>query len=72
MGNDMKERYIKFFKKELVFLLILLLVVCFSFGVSYSNFVYNSDKHRAVEMYTSSLKYEVTINNTFSYFVIIL
>ena len=59
----MKDKYIKFFKKELVFLLILLLVVSFSFGVSYSNFIYNSDMHRAVEMYNSSLKYEIEFNN---------
>lgn len=58
----MKDKYIKFFKREVIFLLILLVVVCFSFGVTYSNFIYNSESHRAVEMFTSSLKYEVSIN----------
>lgn len=59
----MKDKYIKFFKREIIFLLILLVVVCFSFGVTYSNFIYNSEEHRAVEMFTSALDYEVTINN---------
>lgn len=58
----MKEKYIKFFKKELVFLLILLIVICFSFGVTYSNFVYNEENHRAVEMFTGALKYEIDNN----------
>ena len=58
----MKDKYIKFFKKELVFLLILLVVICFSFGVSYSNFIYNSTPKRAVEMFTGKLSYEMKIN----------
>ena len=60
----MKERYIKFFKKNVVVLVILLIVVCFSFGISYSNFVYNSNNHRAVEMHINKLKYNIKINNT--------
>lgn len=56
----MREKYIKFFKKEMVFLLILLIVICFSFGLTYSNFVYHSDSYRAVEMFTSKLKYELS------------
>ena len=56
----MKEKYIKFFKKELVFLLLLLVVICFSFGLTYSNFVYSSEEFRAVEMFTSKLDYEVS------------
>ena len=59
----MKERYIKFFKKNVVVLVILLIVVCFSFGISYSNFIYNSNNHRAVEMYVNKLKYNIKINN---------
>ena len=58
----MKEKYIKFFKKEIIILLILLIVICFSFGVTYSNFVYNSSEKRAVEMFTSKLTYEVKLN----------
>ena len=56
----MKEKYIKFFKKELVFLVLLLVVICFSFGLTYSNFVYSSEEFRAVEMFTSKLDYEVS------------
>lgn len=56
----MKDKYIKFFKKELVFLLILLVIVCFSFGLTYSNFVYSSDEFRAVEMFASRLEYELS------------
>ena len=58
----MREKYIKFFKKELIFLLILLVIVCFSFGLTYSNFIYSSDEFRAVEMFTSKLNYELSEN----------
>ena len=61
----MKEKYIKFFKKELIFLLLLLVVICFSFGLTYSNFVYSSDSYRAVEMFANKLNYEVN-NKTIS------
>ncbi len=60
----MKERYVKFFKKNVVVLVILLIVVCFSFGISYSNFIFNSNNHRAVEMHVNKLKYNIKINNT--------
>ena len=59
----MTYKYVNFIKKQIVFLLILLVIVCFSFGVTYSNFIYNSDSHRAVEMFASSLDYELSINN---------
>ncbi len=62
----MKNKYIKFFKKELVFLLILLIVVCISFGMTYANFIYNSENKRAVEMFTGSLKSNIKINGTYS------
>lgn len=58
----MRNRYIKFFKKELVVLLILLGVVCFSFGVTYANFVVKSDNYRAVEMFASKLSENIFIN----------
>lgn len=61
----MKSRYIKFFKKELVFLLLLLIVVFISFGITYANFIYNSDDKRAVEMFTGSLDCNIKINNTY-------
>ncbi len=60
----MKEKYIKFLKKNVVVLVILLIVVCFSFGISYSNFIYNSNNHRAVEMHIDKLNYSIKINNT--------
>lgn len=67
----MKNKYIKFFKKELVFLLILLIVVCISFGMTYANFVYNSENKRAVEMFTSSLKYNLKINEVYQNSIVI-
>ncbi len=62
----MKSRYIKFFKKELVFLLLLLIVVFISFGITYANFIYNSDNKRAVEMFASSLSYNMKINDIYT------
>ena len=61
----MKSRYIKFFKKELVFLLVLLIVVCISFGITYANFIYNSEGKRAVEMFTGALSYNMKINDEY-------
>ena len=58
----MKDKYMKFLKKQIVFLLILLVVVCFSFGVSYSNFIFNSPEQRAVEMINTKLEYKININ----------
>ena len=60
----MKNKYIVFFKGSIVFLLILLVVVGFSFGISFSSFVYSSNDHRAVEMYVSSLNYKLFINDS--------
>ena len=62
----MKEKYIKFFKKEVIFLTILFVIICFSFGVTYSNFIFNSEPHRAVEMVNTKLEYEIKINNKVS------
>ena len=59
----MKERYIGMFKIVFVILSILLVVVCFLLGDSYSNFVYSSNDHRAVEMLVGDLKYKIKINN---------
>jgi len=61
----MKNKYIKFFKKELIFLLLLLIVVFISFGITYANFIYNSEDKRAVEMFTGSLSYNLKINDTY-------
>ena len=61
----MKSRYIKFFKKELVFLLVLLIVVCISFGITYANFIYNSEGKRAVEMFAGALSYNIKINGEY-------
>ncbi len=59
----MVNKYIGYLKKSVIFLVILLFVVSFSFGMTYSNFIYNSDSHRAVEMFTSKLDYTVKIND---------
>ena len=59
----MKAKYMKFFKRNIIVLVILLIVVFFSFGISYSNFVYNSIDHRAVEMHINKLKYNIKIND---------
>ena len=61
----MKNKYISFFKKELIFLLILLIVVCISFGITYANFVYNSEDKRAVEMFAGALSYNLKINGIY-------
>ena len=58
----MINKYINILKKSIIFLLIVLIIVSYSFGMTYSNFVYNSESHRAVEMFTSKLKYSVNIN----------
>ena len=59
----MKNKYIVFFKGSMVILLILLIVVGFSFGVSFSSFVYSSSDHRAVEMKVGSLNYKLLIED---------
>ena len=61
----MKNRYIKFFKKELIVLLLLLIVVFISFGITYANFIYNSEDKRAVEMFAGSLNYNLKINDVY-------
>ena len=58
----MKNKYINMIKWSFVILIVLLMVVCFLLGSSYSNFVYNSNNHRAVEMIVSKLNYKVRIN----------
>lgn len=59
----MVNKYISFIKKSVIFLLIMLIIVSYSFGMTYSNFIYKSDSHRAVEMFTSKLDYQLKINN---------
>ena len=61
----MKSKYIKFFKKEMIFLLLLLIVVFISFGITYANFIYNSNDKRAVEMFAGSLGYNLMINDVY-------
>ena len=60
----MRERYISVFKKIFVIISLLLVIVCFLLGSSYSNFIYSSNNHRAVEMIVNELNYKVIINNT--------
>ncbi len=60
----MKNKYINIIKWSFVILTVLLIVVCFLLSSSYSNFVYNSDNHRAVEMIVSKLNYKIKINGS--------
>lgn len=63
----MKDRkYIKTIRKRIIVLTAALIIACVSFSVSYSNFVYNSTSHRAVEMYAQSLSYELKINDIYT------
>ena len=59
----MRDRYLGVFKRSMVLLSILFVIVCFSFGVSYSNFIVSSTEHRAVEMHIDKLLYAIKINN---------
>ncbi len=56
------KKYVVVIKRSIVALVILFVIVCFSFGATYSNFVYDSDDHRAVEMHISKLMYSIKIN----------
>ena len=56
-------KYINILKKSIVFLLIMLIIVSLSFSMTYSNFIYKSDSHRAVEMFASKLDYQLIIND---------
>lgn len=58
------EKYISYIRNRIIILCAALVIVCVSFGVSYSNFVYNSKEHRAVEMFVNKLNYILKINNT--------
>ena len=58
------DRYISYIRNRIIILCAALVIVCVSFGVSYSNFVYNSKEHRAVEMFVNKLNYVLKINNT--------
>ena len=57
------DRYISYIRNRIIILCAALVIVCVSFGVSYSNFVYNSKEHRAVEMFVNKLNYVLKINN---------
>ena len=59
----MRDRYLGVFKRSMVLLSILFVIVCFSFVVSYSNFIFSSTEHRAVEMHIDKLLYAIKINN---------
>ena len=58
------EKYISYIRNRIIILCAALVIVCVSFGVSYSNFVYNSKEHRAVEMFVNKLNYILKVNNT--------
>lgn len=44
-------------------LTIILIIVCFSFGKTYSKFIYTSSSNRVAEMFINKLDYKFTINN---------
>ena len=60
------KKYYNMIRNRVIFLVIMLTIVCISFNASYSNFIYNSNNHRAVEMYISSLQYEFKINDLYT------
>lgn len=63
----MKERrYIKVIRNRIILLTAFLILVCISFSTSYSNFIYKSSNHRAVEMYVNKLDYELKINDSYT------
>lgn len=46
-----------------IFLAIILVIVCFSFGKTYSKFIYTSSSNRVAEIFVNKLSYKFTINN---------
>lgn len=44
-------------------LAIILVIVCFSFGKTYSKFIYTSSSNRVAEIFVNKLNYKFTINN---------
>ena len=59
----MENKYIGILRRIIILLSVLLVIVCFSFGVTYSNFIYKSPDHRAVEIVVGKLTYILKINN---------
>ena len=60
------RRYIKVIRNRIILLTAFLILVCISFSTSYSNFIYKSSNHRAVEMYVNKLDYELKINDSYT------
>ncbi len=60
------RRYIKVIRNRIILLTAFLILVCISFSASYSNFIYKSSNHRAVEMYVNKLDYELKINDSYT------
>ncbi len=60
------RRYIKIIRNRIIMLTAFLILVCISFSTSYSNFIYKSSNHRAVEMYVNKLDYELKLNDVYS------
>ncbi len=60
------RRYIKIIRNRIILLTAFLILVCISFSTSYSNFIYKSSNHRAVEMLVNKLDYEFKINNVYT------
>jgi len=60
------RRYIKIIRNRIILLTAFLILVCISFSASYSNFIYKSSNHRAVEMFVNKLDYEFKINDVYT------
>ena len=61
-----QRRYIKIIRNRIILLTAFLILVCISFSASYSNFIYKSSNHRAVEMFVNKLDYELKINGNYN------
>ena len=61
-----QRRYIKIIRNRIILLTAFLILVCISFSASYSNFIYKSSNHRAVEMFVNKLDYELKINDVYT------
>ena len=57
------NRIFEILKKYMIFIAILT-GISIVLGISYSNFIVTSGKHKAVEMYIGNLKYSMTIDGT--------
>lgn len=62
----MENKYIGILRKIIIFLSVLLVIVCFSFGITYSNFKYKLPNRRAVQIVVNKLTYLSKINDSYA------